>query len=217
MHVRWPCESGSRLPLVASPPAGCCSPTDLDQRRQRCSSLASQSNSRTAVTRKRSNHPRASRRSNGSKSNERVLARLGDLFECVTCWKNLFGHISACTATLTGDGRILQRVLLLTDRRGCCVVDALVHLLTDDVRQLVEDLLHVDVVLGAGLEELEACDGGRGEVKPIKGSSCGDVRLCSHRALWPLFGRLLSGPVCRLPSPACCPPAPPERCPTSTS
>lgn len=33
---------------------------------------------------------------------------------------------------------------------------ALVHLLADDVHEALEHLLHVDVVLGAGLEELEA-------------------------------------------------------------
>lgn len=31
----------------------------------------------------------------------------------------------------------------------------LIHLLADDVHQALEDLLHVDVLLGAGLEELK--------------------------------------------------------------
>lgn len=34
---------------------------------------------------------------------------------------------------------------------------ALVHLLADDVHQTLKHLLHVDVVLRAGLKELEAC------------------------------------------------------------
>lgn len=31
----------------------------------------------------------------------------------------------------------------------------LVHLLTDDIHQALEDLLHIDVLLGTGLKELE--------------------------------------------------------------
>lgn len=33
----------------------------------------------------------------------------------------------------------------------------LIHLLADDIHQALEDLLHVDVLLGAGLKELETC------------------------------------------------------------
>lgn len=39
----------------------------------------------------------------------------------------------------------------------------LIHLLADDIHQALEDLLHVDVLLGAGLKELETCRGIRWE------------------------------------------------------
>lgn len=34
-------------------------------------------------------------------------------------------------------------------------IQRLIHFLTDDIHQALEDLLHVDIFLGAGLEELE--------------------------------------------------------------
>lgn len=34
-------------------------------------------------------------------------------------------------------------------------IQGLVHFLTDDIHQALEDLLHVDILLGTGLEELE--------------------------------------------------------------
>ena len=40
-------------------------------------------------------------------------------------------------------------------------VHALVHLVTDDVYQAIKHLLHVDVVFGTGLEELETYMGER--------------------------------------------------------
>lgn len=42
---------------------------------------------------------------------------------------------------------------------GIAGVQALRHLFTDDVDQTLEGLLHVDVILGAGLEELKTCRG----------------------------------------------------------
>jgi hypothetical protein len=36
-------------------------------------------------------------------------------------------------------------------------LQGLVHLLTDDIHQTLEDLLHIDVLLGTGLKELKPC------------------------------------------------------------
>lgn len=58
-------------------------------------------------------------------------------------------------------GRLLRQLGSLfgpCDRR-VSGVQALGHLFADDVHQALEGLLDVDVVLGAGLEELEACRG----------------------------------------------------------
>ena len=44
---------------------------------------------------------------------------------------------------------------------GISSVQALRHLFTDDVDQALEGLLHIDVVLGAGLEELKTWKGKR--------------------------------------------------------
>lgn len=65
--------------------------------------------------------------------------------------------LSASTASLTRDRLILQGIPLLTDRLASVAIDTLVHLHTDEVHQLVEDLLHVDVVFGTGLEEMKTC------------------------------------------------------------
>lgn len=74
---------------------------------------------------------------------------------------------SACTSTLTLRGLLLQPVPLLAHWWTDVTVEALVHLLTDDVHQPVEDLLHVDVVFSTGLKKLEAC-GARGEKRHLK-------------------------------------------------
>lgn len=66
-------------------------------------------------------------------------------------------RLSASTASLTRVRLILQGVPLLIDWLAGVTVDTLVHLLTDKVHQLVEDLLHVDVVFGTGFEELKTC------------------------------------------------------------
>lgn len=64
-----------------------------------------------------------------------------------------------CTVLVRG-GRLLRQLGSLL---GPCDgrisgVQALGHLFADDVHQALEGLLDVDVVLGAGLEELKACE-----------------------------------------------------------
>lgn len=61
-------------------------------------------------------------------------------------------------AVLVGGGLLVRqlRALLGAGDGGVGCVQRLRHLLTDDVHQPLEGLLDVDVVLGAGLEELEA-------------------------------------------------------------
>lgn len=67
------------------------------------------------------------------------------------------GWPSAGAAPLLAAGRLLEAGRPLVAGRGAGVaVGALAHLLADGVHQFVEHLLHVDVVFGAGLEELEA-------------------------------------------------------------
>lgn len=51
---------------------------------------------------------------------------------------------------------------------------ALVHLLTDDVYQPLKHLLHVDVVLGAGLEELVPCQTEMGKLSRVI-TYCGEI------------------------------------------
>lgn len=65
-------------------------------------------------------------------------------------------QLSACASALAAAGRLLQVGSLVVGRWTGLTVGALVHLLTDGVHQLVKNLLHVDVVFGTGLEELEA-------------------------------------------------------------
>lgn len=55
--------------------------------------------------------------------------------------------------------RLLQVGRVVVGRRADVAVWTLVHLLADGVDQAVKHLLDVDVVLGAGLKELEACGG----------------------------------------------------------
>lgn len=54
----------------------------------------------------------------------------------------------------------LWALLGACDRR-VCRVQRLGHLLADDVHQALKGLFDVDVVLGAGLKELEPCGQGR--------------------------------------------------------
>lgn len=68
---------------------------------------------------------------------------------------------SAGAATLAAAGRLLQVGSLVIGWRTGVSVGALVHLFADGVHQLVKNLLHVDVVFGTGLEELEAWRGQR--------------------------------------------------------
>lgn len=63
---------------------------------------------------------------------------------------------SARTAALAAAGGLLQVGRDVVGRRADVTVWTLVHLLADGVHQAVKDLLHVDVVFGAGLKELEA-------------------------------------------------------------
>lgn len=58
-------------------------------------------------------------------------------------------------------GRLLRQLGSLLGPCDCRIsgVQALGHLFADDVHQALEGLLDVDVVLGAGLEELKACKG----------------------------------------------------------
>lgn len=63
---------------------------------------------------------------------------------------------SARAAALAAAGGLLQVGRVVVGRRADVTVWTLVHLLTDGVHQAVKDLLHVDVVFGAGLKELEA-------------------------------------------------------------
>lgn len=62
----------------------------------------------------------------------------------------------ACAATLAGVGHLVQVGSLVIGRWSGVSIGTLVHLLTDGVHQAVKNLLHVDVVFGTGLEELEA-------------------------------------------------------------
>lgn len=61
-------------------------------------------------------------------------------------------------AVLVGGGLLVRqlRALLGAGDGGVGCIQRLRHLLTDDVHQPLKGLLDVDVVLGAGLEELEA-------------------------------------------------------------
>lgn len=73
-------------------------------------------------------------------------------------------ELSLTCTVLVRRGRLLRQLGPLFGPCDCRVsgVQALRHLFADDVHQALEGLLDVDVVLGAGLEELKACRGGRG-------------------------------------------------------
>lgn len=69
-----------------------------------------------------------------------------------------FGKESALTCTvLVRRSRLLCQLgpLFGPCDSGIAGVQTLRHLFTDDVDQALKGLLHIDVVLGAGLEELE--------------------------------------------------------------
>lgn len=68
-------------------------------------------------------------------------------------------QLSARTASLAAAGRVLQTISFVTGWRTSITIEALVHVLAYDVHQLVKHLLHVDIVFGTGLEELEAWRG----------------------------------------------------------
>lgn len=77
-----------------------------------------------------------------------------------------------CTVLVRG-GRLLCQLgsLLGPCDSRISGVQALGHLFADDVHQALKGLLDVDVVLGAGLKELEACKGcgGLKRMLPSKG------------------------------------------------
>ena len=62
---------------------------------------------------------------------------------------------SAGAAPLSFCGAVRQRQVALGPQHPRVPLQALAHLLTDDVHQPLKHLLHVDVVLSARLEELE--------------------------------------------------------------
>lgn len=76
-----------------------------------------------------------------------------------------------------------------------------IHLLTDDVHQALEDLLHVDILLGTGLKELETWMDIRGDTSetlglwhhPNLGSK--PTSAC-YAAVGPWLSACLSEPVC---------------------
>lgn len=64
------------------------------------------------------------------------------------------GTLTAAPSGLGGRG-VPQGGALPVAAWASAGFEGFVHLLTDDVHQALEDLFHVDVLLGAGLEELE--------------------------------------------------------------
>lgn len=65
------------------------------------------------------------------------------------------GSCLAAAATGLGGWGISQGWAFPIASRAGAGFQGLVHLLTDDIHQALKDLLHVDVLLGTGLEELE--------------------------------------------------------------
>lgn len=65
------------------------------------------------------------------------------------------GSCLAAAATGLGGWGIAQGWAFPIASRAGAGFQGLVHLLTDDIHQALKDLLHVDVLLGTGLEELE--------------------------------------------------------------
>lgn len=62
--------------------------------------------------------------------------------------------LAAAATRLGGCGVSHGRAFPIASRAGAGF-QGLVHLLADDIHQALEDLLYIDVLLGAGLEELE--------------------------------------------------------------
>lgn len=61
----------------------------------------------------------------------------------------------AATAARLGRGGLPQGGAFPIAAGAGAGIQGLVHFLTDDIHQALEDLLHVDILLGTGLEELE--------------------------------------------------------------
>jgi len=81
---------------------------------------------------------------------------------CVWWWWGGEGGVDesclACTVLSRWGGLLRELGPLFDPGDGRVnVVQAVGHLLTDDVDESLEGLLHVDVVLGTGLEELKPC------------------------------------------------------------
>ena len=53
--------------------------------------------------------------------------------------------------------RFLESRALLRGGDGWVGLQALGHFVTDDVHKALEHLLHIDILLGAGLKELKTC------------------------------------------------------------
>lgn len=66
-----------------------------------------------------------------------------------------WGPSLAATAARLGRWGIPQGRAFPIAARAGAGFQGLIHLLTDDIHQALEDLLHVDVLLGTGLKELE--------------------------------------------------------------
>lgn len=62
--------------------------------------------------------------------------------------------LAAAAAGLRGWGIPQGRAFPIAPWAGAGF-EGLIHLLTDDIHQALKDLLHVDVLLGAGLKELK--------------------------------------------------------------
>lgn len=110
-------------------------------------------------------------------------------------WKplsmNFHCQLSACAVTLAAAGGLLQVGSLVIGWRTGVTVGTLAHLLTDGVHQVVKNLLHVDVVFGTGLQELEAWRGQREkeEFSVIINWCFGSCRACDKKlcvcVCWP--------------------------------
>lgn len=64
-------------------------------------------------------------------------------------------HSSAGTVALALRACLMQAGVVVVVGLRPLTLDALIHFLTDHVHQALKHLLHVDVVLGTGLKELE--------------------------------------------------------------
>lgn len=96
-------------------------------------------------------------------------------------------------------------------------IRAFMHFVTDDVHQALENLLYVDVVFGAGLEELESWNERQEKMNEVIKETINTSSGSSHRDHLPASDRPRSVRVSRLRGHICCPPERPVRYPTSTS